>query len=525
MSDLTPARLWTDRLEHWADVQPDAHCVTYQDQTYTWGEWRDRVHRVAGGLKALGVGRGDRVASIDMNNLSTVEVTNAAALLGAAHAIVNFRIFGEQLGYVLADSAPKVVVVGADFVANLEAVRDQAPSIEHVIVVGGSSGDDRDEYQQWVANSEPAQQDPAVEPDDTVIVMYSSGTTGFPKGVELTHRNMNVHSENNNSHFNFGPGVKSLAAMPLFHVGGTSYVQIGMHWGASTHMLREVEPMAMFQAIGAGADRLFLVPAVVAGVLAGGEGAIKAFSGLKSFCYGASPMPLPLLRKALDTWPDLEFSQVYGMTEFGGVITSLSPAAHRDESHPERLSSAGQPIDGAEMRIVDPHTGEDVAPGETGEMWFRTEQTMKGYLGKPEATAETITEDGWLRTGDLGRTDEEGFVYVLDRIKDMIVSGGENIYSPEVESVISAHPQVAEVAVFGVPHPQWVEAVHAVVAPKPGETIDPDEVIAFTRERLAHYKCPKSVEIIDVLPRNPSGKILKRDLRAPHWEGRDSVIA
>jgi len=282
-------------------------------------------------------------------------------------------------------------------------------------------------------------------------------------------------------------------------------------------LLREVDPVAMFQAIAQGADRMFLVPAVVAGVLAGGDQAVAAFSGLRCFCYGASPMPLPLLRRALDTWPGIEFSQVYGMTEFGGVVTVLSPEAHRDLDHPERLTSGGLPIEGVEMRIVDPTTLLDVSPGETGELWFRTDQTMSGYLGNPDATAETITPEGWLRTGDLGRVDDGGYVYVLDRIKDMIISGGENVYSPEVENVIAAHPQVAEVAVFAVPHPQWVEAVHAVVAPKPGEVIDPLEVIAFTRERLAHFKCPKTVQVVDVLPRNASGKILKRTLRAPYW--------
>lgn len=512
MTDLPPARLWTDRLQHWAQVQPDAHCVTYQEQRYTWSQWRERVHRLAGALQAAGVRRGDRVASLDMNNLATVELTSAAALLGAANTIVNFRIFGEQLGYVLADAAPKLLVVGADLLANFDAVREQAPSIETVVVVGGEG----DQYQHWLAGSEPVDADPAVDPDDTVIVMYSSGTTGFPKGVELTHRNMNAHSERHNEYFRFEPGTTSLAAMPLFHVGGTSYVQIGMHWGAATHLLREPEPAALLGAIVGGADRLFLVPAVVAGVLAAGEQAIAAFSRLTCFCYGASPMPLPLLRRALGAWPDLEFSQVYGMTEFGGVISTLSPEAHRDAAHPERLTSAGQPSPGAELRIVDPATGADVSRGEVGELWFRTEQTMTGYLGKPEATAETITPDGWLRTGDLGRVDDGGFVYVLDRLKDMIVSGGENIYSVEVENVLAAHPQLAEVAVFGVPHPTWVEAVHAVVAPKPGQSLDPEEVIGFARERLAHYKCPKTVEVVAALPRNPSGKILKRQLRAAH---------
>ena len=284
MTDLPAARLWTDRLEHWAHTQPDAHCISYQSQTWTWAQWRDRVHRLAGALASAGVGRGDRIATLDMNNLATVEVTNAAALIGAAHVIVNFRLFGDQLAYVLADSAPRVLLVGADFLPNVEAVRSQVPGLEKVVVLGGAA----DEYQDWVARSAPLDADPAVVPEDTVLVMYSSGTTGFPKGVELSHRAMNAHSQHNNRYFRFAPGVTSLAAMPLFHVGGTSYIQIGMHWGASTVMLREPEPTAMFQAIAQGADRLFLVPAVVAGVLAGGDAAIAAFARLRCFCYGSA---------------------------------------------------------------------------------------------------------------------------------------------------------------------------------------------------------------------------------------------
>ncbi len=513
--------LLTDRIEHWARVQPDAPCVTYQDQSYTWAQWVERVHRVSGGLRTLGLGRGDRVATLDMNNLATVEVTNGASAIGAAHAIVNFRLFGEQLAYVLADCAPRVVFVGAEFRAAYEAIADRVPSVEKVIVLGG----DADEFQAWVAGSEPVAASADVTPGDVCLVMYSSGTTGFPKGVELTHHNMNVHSAVNNDHFRFGPGLVSLAAMPLFHVGGTSYIALGMYHGGETVMLREVAPGPMFAAILGGASRLFLVPAVVAQVLAAGEQAIAAFGKLAVFAYGASPMPLPMLEKALATWPDLAFSQVYGMTEMGGVITSLSPEAHRDAAHPERLTSAGQVVPGGEVRVVDPGTGADCAGGEVGELWFRTPQLMRGYLGKPEATAETITPDGWIRTGDLGRMDDGGFVYILDRLKDMIVTGGENVYSPEVENVLAAHPQLAEVAVYGVPHPVWVEAVHASVAPKPGETVDPAEVIAWTRERLAAYKCPKSVDVVEALPRNPSGKILKRDLRAPHWAGRDRTIA
>ena len=240
---------------------------------------------------------------------------------------------------------------------------------------------------------------------------------------------------------------------------------------------------------------------------------------LKTFCYGASPMPLPLLRAALEAWPNTDFIQVYGLTEVCGVISHLMPEAHRDAEHPERLVSAGQLIPKAEVRIVDPETGDAVADGEQGELWFRTPQLMKGYHNKPEATADSITEDGWFRTGDVGRLDPDGYLFVEDRLKDMIISGGENVYSIEVERVLAEHASVVEVAVIGVPDDRWGEAVKAVVAVE--DSTNEQELIDWCRERLARYKCPRSIDIVEELPRNPTGKILKKDLRKPFWEGRD----
>ena len=212
------------------------------------------------------------------------------------------------------------------------------------------------------------------------------------------------------------------------------------------------------------------------------------------------------------------------MTEFAGVVTALDDAAHRDAAHPERLVSAGRPVQHAEMRIVDPVTLQEVPQGESGEVWFRTPQATSGYLGKPEATAELITPDGWVRTGDLGRVDEDGFLFIEDRIKDMIITGGENVYSPEVERVLAEHPAVQELAVIGVPDDKWGETVKAVVAFKPDLAVSADELIAYARERLAGYKTPTSIDVVDALPRNPSGKILKRDLRKPYWGDRTRQV-
>jgi acyl-CoA synthetase (AMP-forming)/AMP-acid ligase II len=312
--------------------------------------------------------------------------------------------------------------------------------------------------------------------------------------------------------------------MPLFHVGGSSYVLFGIHDGIPSVITREPDGASLAGAITAGANRTFLVPAVLAGVLQNGPDAVRVFSGLRSFTYGASPMPLPLLRAAMQAWPETDFIQVYGLTEVAGVATHLMPDAHRDAEHPERLLSAGRPVPGVEVRIVDPATRRDVPVGEHGEIWLRTAQLMKGFLGKPEETAAVVTEDGWFRTGDLGRVDEDGFVFVQDRLKDLIISGGENIYSPEVERVLAEHPAVLEVAVIGVPDDTWGETVKAVVVRRPGAHVDEAELVAWCRDRLAHFKCPRTVDLVAALPRNATGKVLKRELRRPFWAGRDRAV-
>jgi acyl-CoA synthetase (AMP-forming)/AMP-acid ligase II len=354
--------------------------------------------------------------------------------------------------------------------------------------------------------------------------MYSSGTTGNPKGVMLSHRNIVAHTENVGPALAFADGDRNLVAMPLFHVGGTCYALFGLYAGVPSTMTREPDQASLFAAFAAGATHAFLVPAVIAAVHAGGEQAVDALSNLKYLVYGAAPMPLPLLRASLSAWPGLNLVQVYGQTELAGVISTLTPAAHRDDSRPDRLGSAGTLVPGAELRVVDPGTGADVAPGESGEFWFRSPQRMLGYLNRPGATRETITEDGWLRTGDIGHVDDGGFLFISDRIKDMIITGGENVYSPEVERVLVEHPAVAEVAVIGTPDDHWGERIRAVVALAPGQTATAEEIIAFAKERLAAYKCPRDIDFVQALPRNPSGKILKRDLRAPYWAGRERQV-
>ncbi len=510
----------TNAVAHWAAVQPDAEALTYREVRWTWGQWHDRIRRVAGGLAARGVGPGGRVAFLDKNNPACLEVSLGAGLLGAASAVINWRLAAGEMDYVINDSGASVLFAGAELLPAVDAIRDRIPRVTDVITVGGPD----DGYEAFLAAARPAGRCREVTGEDLWLVMYSSGTTGRPKGVMLSHRNIVEHTRNAVPVAPLGQGDRNLVAMPLFHVGGTSYALFGIYAGAASTFTREPDPASLLAAFAAGATHAFLVPAVIAALLAAGETAIAALSGLKYLLYGAAPMPLPMLRQALAAWPELNFVQVYGQTELAGVISALSPEAHRDAARPDRLVSAGTLLAGAEVRVVDPATGQDVTAGQPGEFWFRSAQRMMGYLNKPEDTAEAITGEGWLRSGDIGHVGDGGFLYVSDRVKDMIITGGENVYSPEVEQAVAEHPAVAEVAVIGVPDDRWGEAVKAVVALRPGQQATGPEIIEFARERLAHYKCPSTVDITGALPRNPSGKVLKRTLRAPYWEGRDRQV-
>jgi acyl-CoA synthetase (AMP-forming)/AMP-acid ligase II len=444
-----------------------------------------------------------------------VELSLAAATLGAANAVSNWRLAGDEVDFAVNDCGARLLVVGSELLPAVGAIRDRLPKVERIVEVT-TEGRDGDPYEAWLAGAEPVGRDPEVTPDDVYLVLYSSGTTGRPKGVMLTQANLIHHTVNAHDGWAFDEGDINLVAMPFFHVGGSSYVLFGLHDGVHSIIAREADGPSILDAIVQGANRMFLVPAVLAQVLQSGEQAIALFGRLKSFTYGAAPMPPPLLRAAMKTWPEMDLIQVYGLTEVSGVATHLMPEEHRTaeaEGHPERLLSAGRAIPGVEVRIVDPGTLEEAATGQSGEIWLRTDQLMKGFHGRSEETAKVVTDEGWFRTGDIGRIDADGFVFVEDRIKDMIISGGENIYSPEVERVLAEHPAILECAVIGVPEEKWGETVQAVVALKPGTEATEREIIDFCRERLAHFKCPTSVVFLGALPRNPTGKILKRSLR------------
>jgi acyl-CoA synthetase (AMP-forming)/AMP-acid ligase II len=406
---------------------------------------------------------------------------------------------------------------GPEFDAAGTALRKDAEFLEHVIAA--------DQARLLIDQTERTVIEPA-GPDDAVLQLYTSGTTGNPKGAVLSNRNLFALRLNNTepklAYTQWDDDEVSLIAMPCAHIGGTGVGIMALATGLPGHVIAEFTPDGFFDAVEhRGITRLFIVPAALQILLNNPRCASVDYSRLKYILYGAAPIPLQLLRQCIQMF-GAQFIQVYGMTETTGTITMLPPEDH-DPNGNERMRSAGKPLPGVELKIAD-LDGNSVPTGEVGELMTRSSNNMIGYWNLPDATANTVDADGWIRTGDAAYLDADGYLFIHDRVKDMIISGGENVYPAEVESAIYGHPDVMEVAVIGVPDDIWGEAVMAFCAPKAGHEIEPDSVIAWARERIAGYKVPKTVEIIAALPRNASGKILRKDLRAPYWAGRDRQV-
>ncbi|BBX66524.1 long-chain-fatty-acid--CoA ligase [Mycobacterium saskatchewanense] len=518
MQDTRTTETLAGFVERHAQQRPGDVAIRYGDQQWTWGDWASRIRRAAGALRLAGVERGQSVAFLDKNHPACLEILFAAASIGAVTTVVNWRVVGDEIVHVLQDSGARVLFVGAELHPAAEQAAARVPGLERVVVVGG----DDDQYEALLAAAPPAATDAEVDETQTALVIYSSGTTGRPKGVLLSQRALVNHAANLAPAFPFAEGDANLVAMPLFHVGGIGYALFGIRAGVPTIMTREPDAAALLGAVRAGATHAFFVPPVIARFLDAGEAATAAMRGLRYIVYGAAPMPSPLLQQALATWPDMNFVQVYGQTELCGAVTALSNDDHRDPARPGLQLSAGKAVLGTEIRVVDPETGGEVPVGQPGEIWVRSNQNMSGYLNRAEATAETITEDDWVRTGDVGRLDADGYVYIEDRLKDMIITGGENVYGPEVESVLIEHPAVADAAVIGVPDDFWGESVKAIVVAT--AEVEAKDVIEFCRRHLAAYKCPRTVDFVASLPRNASGKILKTALREPYWRERGRAV-
>jgi long-chain acyl-CoA synthetase len=500
-----------------------APAVESGDRALTFAELYDRARAVAGALSASGVGAQDRVALIERNGVEAVEVVFGAALLNAVVVNVNWRLAPPEILQILADAGTNLVLVGPELVPAVEAIEKDLAEKAQIVAIGGHER--WPAYEDWLAGHQPTDPGTVAAPADVAFQLYTSGTTGVPKGVMLTTSNLFTMYENVQPFWGFEPGQSvSLAMMPMFHIGGLGWASVGLYFGCHTVILRDVVPEQILEVFARKRiTHTFTVPAVIQMLLQTPGIDTADFSSLQKLTYGASPIAPAVLEKAIATM-GCQFIQLYGLTETTGAITQLDAKDHDPVGRPQLLRSCGKPYPWVEMRIVDAATGADVSDGAVGELWTRSGQNMAGYWNNPTVTAAVLTPDGWFRTGDVGYRDAEGFLYLHDRIKDMIVTGGENVYPTEVENALMLHPGVADVAVIGVPDPKWGEAVKAVVVVAPGPAPTPEDLVAFCRQHLAGFKCPKSVDFAAALPRNPSGKLLKRELRSPYWEGVERQV-
>ena len=495
---------WTlaNVLRRLAEERGDREAFVYRDRRVTFGELDERSSRLANGLIAAGVGREHRVALLARNGTEFFDVIFGVSKAAATLVALNWRLAAPELGAILADAQPSAVFVDPDFSHLLPTDGNW-----RTVAIG-------DELEAWLAEQSPVDPRVPTDPDGVMLVLYSSGTTGLPKGIMLTNRNLSFIEVMATQLFRMEPESVHLIVAPLFHIGGAGTGLTTTTLGGRTIILREVRPDEVLDTIERErVTHAFFVPAVIQRLIESPEAQTRDLSSLKYIAYGAAPMTESLLTRAIETL-GCGFIGCYGMTETAGTVVALPPEEHVAEGPEARLlRSVGKALPWHTVRVTDLVTGEEAGPGEVGEIWVRSEMNMKGYFNQPDATAKTLVDGGWVRTGDGAYRDEAGYFFLTDRIKDMIISGGENVYPAEVENVLASHPDVGEVAVIGVPHEKWGETVKAIVVRRPGADPTPQELIAFSRERLAHYKCPTSVEFIDELPRNPSGKVLKKELR------------
>jgi acyl-CoA synthetase (AMP-forming)/AMP-acid ligase II len=501
-------------------LRPDQAAIIFEGRTVTHRALAERAFRLADALRRRGVGRGDRVAVLAQNCPEYIEAYAAGELGGWTTVTVNYRLAEPEIAYILADSRPKVLIAEAQFGERLGAATTQ--SLQHILTFAGA-GPDLD-YEGELAGAEAAPPVVATAPDDVAYLIYTSGTTGRPKGVMLTHRGQTWSAQVSAIDMGVRPTDRVAVAMPLYHIGAKNTCLTRSLFGCPIVLHRAFRTEPFFESIrDHGVTETLLAPTMLNDLLdAGGDRG--SLPSLAKIFYSAAPMPEQLLRRGIAAFGPI-FAQVYGMTETGGPGCILQAHQHLLEGPPavvRRLRSAGQPMIGCEVGTVRAD-GTRCADGEPGEIVIRSDGLMKGYWDNAAATAEAL-RDGWMHTGDIGEIDPEGFTFVVDRLKEMIVSGGENIYSREIENALMSHPAVLEAAVVGGPDPRWGEKVVAFVVRRPGQDVSADAIVAHCRGAIASFKRPREVRFIEALPKLPNGKVEKFKLRGPLWAGRDRAV-
>lgn len=513
-------RCVADVARHHGRDRPDAQALWFEGEAISYAELDRLSSQCAQALLAAGVQPGDRVGTLAKGAADFFVLWFGCLKIRACLTPVNWRLAPPEIAFILKDAGCRLLVVGADYARTIEGLLPELPELATVVQFepGHPAWPG---FRDWIG-AFPAE-DPGLEPraDDDVIQLYTSGTTGLPKGVQLSEANYAALFEvaaKSWAKFDLGEGV--LVAMPLFHVAGANLGMLALKGASRAVVMREVDVGLMMRRIEEQRiNHAFMAPAIINMLLQHPDQAQADLSSLHHVYYGASPISEEVLTRA-QARLGANFVQLYGLTETIGGGANLSPEAH--DPALGKLRACGKPSQGYEIRVrVD---GRDAAVGEVGEIEIRSAGVMKGYWNRPEATAEAIDAEGWFRSGDAGFFDADGYLFIHDRVKDMIVSGGENIYPAEVENALMSHPSIADAAVVGVPDDRWGEAVKAIVVLRPGAELDPASIIAHCRTLIAGYKVPKSVDLIEVLPRNPSGKVLRRELRAPYWEGRTRQV-
>jgi len=523
----------TQSLKRALQMSPQGVATIFGERQHTWSDFYQRITCAAAGLLALGLEKQDRVAILSLNSDRYFELVYALPWASLISVPLNIRLAPAEIIFLLNDSGTKVLCVDETFSAMLSEFEGKLDTVETIVYMGDKELDDAVSfdvasygtvlYEDLLSNSE-AIEDTGAGGDEVAGIFYTGGTTGLPKGVMLTHDNLVANGLNAVHGFGFTKHSRYLHAAPMFHAADAA-ANIGLTMLGGTHVfVPNFEPELVLDIFATSeVTNVMLVPTMV-NMLVNTQGfETYDLSPLVRICYGGSPMPEAVLLKAKELMPHVEFAQAYGMTELSPIITILDDEYHvTDGPKAGKIRSAGQVVLSGEIRVVN-ENDEELPRGQIGEVVARGPMVMKGYWNRDTETAQALAH-GWMHTGDAGYMDEDGFVFIADRVKDMIISGGENIYSVEVENAVQKHPAVSACAVIGIPHEEWGEEVIAVVVPDGNSSVNQKEIIEFCTEIIAGYKCPRGVVFIDELPTSGAGKILKNKLREPYWEGREKNV-
>ena len=513
----------TDFLSIAFAICPERDCVVFEGKRYTYATINDRVNQVAHALNGFHVVKDDRVGILSVNCNQYVESYFATAKLGGIFVPMNYRAKAEELEYMINRADIKVLFVGSRYMDLVNSIRSQLPKVEHVISI---DGEEEGNYEELIA-AQPIDEIMAeIADDDTTILLFTSGTTGRPKAVPLRHDAFVVYALDNVEPANPDIEEQNILTVPLYHVAGIQSMFPAIYGGRTLVMMRQFELKEWMETVEREkATRAMLVPTMLKWIVDSPDFTKYDLSSLRVITYGAAPMPFDVIKKAIELMPQVQFINGYGQTESASTLTMLGPEDHRIKGTEEekqtkwkRLQcSIGKPLSDVEIRIVD-EEDKGLPPHTVGEIHARGPRIMKGYWGDEQKTAQTMTKDGWLRTGDMGYLDEDGYVYLTGRADDLIIRAGENIAPEEVEEVLCCYHKIAEACVIPVPDPEFGQQPFACCVIKEGQACTPEEVMEFCRERIAGFKRPRGVVFIDELPRNAMGKVLRKKLREEYGQ-------